>query len=105
MNKRKIAAQRVERCEVCKGMSESFYWCGQKVIYDQHTPEEHTETLADLHRAASDPAKPAIFDEDEVRAINDPAEALAWIGRRKKAMEAWDAEESQPDRDPLKRSA
>jgi uncharacterized protein len=71
-----------------------------KVIYDQHTPEEHTETLADLHRAASDPANPAIFDEDEVRAINDPAEALAWIGRRKKAMEAWDAEESQPDEDP-----
>jgi hypothetical protein len=32
--------------------------------------------------------------------IDDPAEAPAWIGRRQKAMEAWDAEESQPDDDP-----
>ena len=71
-----------------------------KVIFDPHTPEERAETLADLHRAALDPASPALFDEDEVRAVDDPAEALAWIGRRQKAMEAWDAEESQPDDDP-----
>jgi hypothetical protein len=71
-----------------------------KAIFDQRTPEEHAEIVADLHRSALDPANPALFDEDDVRAIDDPAEALAWIGRRQKAMEAWDAEESQPDDDP-----
>jgi uncharacterized protein len=71
-----------------------------KVIFDQHKPDEHEESLALLHRAASDPANPAIFEEDEVCAIGDPAEALAWIDRRRKAMEDWRAEDSQPDGDP-----
>jgi uncharacterized protein len=71
-----------------------------KVIFDQHEPEEHAESLARLHRAASDPANPTIFDEDEVCAIGDPAEALSWIGRRKQAIEAWETENRQPDDDP-----
>jgi len=73
-----------------------------KVIFDQHTHEENAESLARLHRAASDPANPVIFDEDEVRAISDPVEALAWIEHRKRAMEAWEAEDSQPDDDPAR---
>lgn len=71
-----------------------------KVVFDQHTHEENAESLARLHRAASDPVNPVIFDEDEVRAISDPVEALAWIEHRKRAMEAWEAEDSQPDDDP-----
>jgi len=73
-----------------------------KVIFDQHTHEENAESLARLHRAASDPANPVIFDEDEVRAISDPVEALVWIEHRKRATEAWEAEDGQPDDDPAR---
>ncbi len=65
-----------------------------KVVFDQHTPEEHEESLAELHRA-----DPALLDEDEICAISDPAEALAWIDRREKAMEAWRTEN---DKDPAR---
>jgi uncharacterized protein len=73
-----------------------------KAIFDQHTPEEHEESLALLHRAASNLADPALFDEDEIGAIGDPADALAWIGRREKAMETWRAEMEQADDDPAR---
>lgn len=73
-----------------------------KTVFGVHTPEEHEETLAELHRAASNLADPALFDEDEICAIADPAEALAWIGRREKAMEAWRAENDEPDDDPAR---
>jgi uncharacterized protein len=68
-----------------------------KVAFDQHTAEEHEETLAELHRADS-----ALLDEDEISAISDPAEALAWIERREKAMEAWVAKSDEPDNDPAR---
>ena len=72
------------------------------VIFDQHTDEEHAESLAELHRAASDPSDPAIFDKDEIRPIGDPVEAVAWIERRIEAIETWEAENGQPDHDPAK---
>jgi uncharacterized protein len=73
-----------------------------KVIFDLHTDEEHAESLAELHRAASDPSDPAIFDENEIRPISDPVEAVAWIERRIGAIESWEAEKSEPDNDPAK---
>ena len=73
-----------------------------KVVFDQHTREEHEESLAELHRAASNLADPALFNEDEICVIADPAEALAWIGRREKAMEAWRAENDECDDDPVR---
>jgi uncharacterized protein len=73
-----------------------------KVVFDQHTREEHEESLAELHRAASNLADPALFNEDEICVIADPAEALAWIGRREKAMEAWRAENDECDDDPAR---
>ncbi|MFZ1109122.1 MAG: UPF0149 family protein [Rhodomicrobium sp.] len=73
-----------------------------KGAFDQHTPEEHEESLALLHRAASNLADPASFDNAEICAIGDPAEALAWIGRREKAMETWRAEKDRSDDDPAR---
>ena len=73
-----------------------------KVVFDEHTPEELDKSLAALHRAASNLADPALFDEDEICAIADPAEALAWIGQREKAMEAWRAENDESDDDPAR---
>jgi uncharacterized protein len=73
-----------------------------KAAYDQHTPEEREETLDLLHRAASHLADPALFGEDEICVIEDPAEALAWIGRREKAMETWRAENDERDDDPAR---
>jgi hypothetical protein len=73
-----------------------------KVVFDQHTPEELEESLAELHRAAANLADPALLDEDEICVIADPTEALAWIGRREKAMEAWRAENDESDDDPAR---
>jgi len=73
-----------------------------KVIFDEHTDEEHAESLEELHRAASDPADPAIFDENEIRPIGDPVEAVAWIERRIEAIETWEPEKGRPDNDPAK---
>jgi Group II intron, maturase-specific domain len=39
-----------------------------KVVFDQHTLEE--ESLAELHRAASNLADPALFNEDEICVID-----------------------------------
>jgi uncharacterized protein len=73
-----------------------------KIVFDQHTREEHEESLAELHRAALNLADPAPFDENEICAIVDPAEALAWIGRREKAMEACRAGNDECDDDPAR---
>jgi uncharacterized protein len=73
-----------------------------KAVFEELTPGEHEESLAELHRVASNLADPALFDEDEICAIDDPAEALAWIARREKAMEAWRAENEEPDDDPAR---
>ena len=70
--------------------------------FDQNTTEEIEESLAELHRSASNLADPALFNEDKICVIADPAEALAWIGRREKAMEAWRAENNESDDDPAR---
>jgi hypothetical protein len=73
-----------------------------KVVFDQHTPEEHEESLAELYRSAANLTDPALLDQDKISVIADPAEALAWIARREKAMKAWRAEDDKPDDDPAR---
>jgi hypothetical protein len=74
----------------------------RKVVFDQHTREEHEESLAELYRSAANLTDPALLDQDKISVIADPAEALAWIVRREKAMEAWRAEDDKPDDDPAR---
>ena len=72
-----------------------------KDVFSELGGEDEAESFAVLHRAASDPGNPAIFDEQEICAIGDPAEAYAWIERRDKALEKWKTlEEEEPDDDP-----
>ena len=59
---------------------------------------DQEESLAELHRVAAEPGDSSIFDADDVRAISDPAEALAWVERRDLAMFEWEGEE-EPDED------
>ena len=49
-----------------------------KVVFDEHTPEELDESLAALHRAASNLADPALFDEDE--SAPSPIPPRRWLG-------------------------
>jgi uncharacterized protein len=74
----------------------------EKDIFDAYTPEEREEALANLHHAAANPADPALFEKDEICVIADPAEALAWMVRRERAMESWRAENDEPDDDPAR---
>jgi Uncharacterised protein family (UPF0149) len=55
-------------------------------------------------RAAADPSDPFAFEEDDIRAIGEPVEAVSWIDRRDAAMAAWDAEHGPeaPDDDVAK---
>ena len=58
-------------------------------ICDQFTTSDKDEELADLAFAAQNPTDTRLFDEDHVRAIDDPVEALAWIEDRAAAMADW----------------
>jgi uncharacterized protein len=76
-----------------------------KAIFEHFNEADQEESFEMLRRAAADPGDPAVFDEDEVCAIGDPVEAYAWIERREKVMEKWDAREGveeaeEPDDDP-----
>jgi uncharacterized protein len=76
-----------------------------KDIFGPHREEDEAESLEILQRAEADPGNAAIFDEDEVCAIGDPAEAYDWMARRDKALEDWAAEaeeDQEPDDDPAK---
>ena len=63
-----------------------------KPVYEHHEDADHTEQLEALRRAAADPSDPAAFEEEDIRAIDDPVEAVSWIERRAAAMLAWEAE-------------
>ena len=63
-----------------------------KPVYEHHEETDHAEHLEALKRAAADPSNPAVFEEDDIRAIDDPVEALSWIERRAAAMSTWEAE-------------
>jgi Protein of unknown function (DUF1186) len=52
-----------------------------KVINEHHSEQEHAESLEELNRAAANPTDPSIFDELDVRPIEDPVEAVAWVKR------------------------
>jgi uncharacterized protein len=78
-----------------------------KVINEHHLEPEHAESLEELNRAAANPSDPTVFDEMDVRPIDDPAEALAWVDRRAEALAQWRVErefEDSPvfDDDPAK---
>jgi len=75
-----------------------------KVIYDQFGKVDHDESLAKLDRAARDPTDPGLFIEAKSTPINDPAEAVAWVGRREQMALSWrmdrQDEDGFPDKDP-----
>ena len=50
---------------------------------------ERDDSLAELHRMAANPADPAPFLDSHIAAIDDPADALAWITRRAELHEQW----------------
>jgi hypothetical protein len=60
-----------------------------KPIYEQHEEHDHAEQLEAMRRAAADPFA---FKEEDIRAIEDPVEAVSWIEHRAAAMLAWEAE-------------
>jgi hypothetical protein len=63
-----------------------------KVINELHTEKDHAEILGRLNRAAAAPADRALFDEADVRSIEDPVEAVAWVERRAKMIAKWRTE-------------
>jgi uncharacterized protein len=63
-----------------------------KVINEVHTEKDHAETLGRLNRAAAAPSDRALFDEADVRPIEDPVEAVAWVERRAKMIATWRTE-------------
>jgi uncharacterized protein len=63
-----------------------------KVINELHTEKNRAEKLEQLNRAAAAPADRALFDEADVRPIEDPVEAVGWVERRAKTIAAWRAE-------------
>jgi uncharacterized protein len=63
-----------------------------KVINELHTEQDHAEKLEQLNRVAAAPADRTLFDEADLRPIEDPVEAVAWVERRAKMSAAWRAE-------------
>jgi uncharacterized protein len=73
-----------------------------KPIYEQHTDADRAEALESMKRAAANPSDPNEFDADDIRPIDDPVEAVAWVEHRAAAMVKWDAEHGADDADPVK---
>ncbi len=75
-----------------------------KVAYDHHNERDHAESLERLNRAAADPTNHSVFDQADVRLIEDPVEAVAWVERRAKLFAGWraerEAEDDTEDNDP-----
>ena len=55
-----------------------------------------------MKRAAANPSDPNEFDADDIRPIDDPVEAVAWVEHRAEAMAKWDAEHGADDGDAVK---
>jgi uncharacterized protein len=72
-----------------------------KPIYEQHTDTDRAEALESMRRAAANPTDPSGFDGDDIRRIDDPVEAVAWVEHRAAAMAKWDAEHGVKDDDDL----
>jgi len=74
-----------------------------KPIYEQHTDTDRAEALESMRQAAANPTDPSGFDADDIRPIDDPVEAVAWVEHRAAAMAKWDAEHCvNDDDDPAK---
>ncbi len=63
-----------------------------KLIYELHEEADHNAMLDRLKLAAADLSDPRLFDEEEMRAIDDPVEGVAWVERRAAMMAEWAAE-------------
>jgi hypothetical protein len=63
-----------------------------KVINEHHTEQDHAESLEQLNRVAADPTDHSVFDEVDVRPIEDPVEAVAWVEQQAKMHAEWHAE-------------
>ena len=57
-----------------------------KVIYEQHTQADHDDSIERIRRAAENPSDPTPFDEEEVRPIEDPVEAVSWVDKRARLL-------------------
>ncbi len=55
------------------------------------------DTLEELRRNARTTGETGIFEEEDIRAIDDPVEAVAWIEQRQATMAKWAAENASPD--------
>jgi uncharacterized protein len=79
-----------------------------KPVYEYHKQADHTETLERLKFAAANPSDTRLFDEDEMYAIDDPVDGVAWVERRAAKIAAWTAEygggdENETDDDVAKK--
>ena len=68
-----------------------------KAIYDHFSEKDHDESLAELNRAAESPTDPGLFDEADSTPIEDPTEAVAWVGHREEMALAWKADRRDKD--------
>jgi uncharacterized protein len=66
-----------------------------KPIYEQHSEADHADTLDRLRQAAADRTDARPFDEEHIRAIDNPVEGVAWVEKRAAAMAAWAAERGE----------
>jgi Uncharacterised protein family (UPF0149) len=64
-----------------------------KAIYLMHSKADHDAMLEALQRVAANPSDSSLFDAEHVRAIDDPAEAVAWGEQRAERIARWAAEQ------------
>jgi hypothetical protein len=75
-----------------KELEPALHRVWSKVINDQHQEQDRAERLEQLNRAAADPTDRGVFDEEDIRPIDDPVEAVAWVEGRAEMHAAWQAE-------------
>ena len=68
-----------------------------KAIYDHFSEKDHDESLAELNRAAKGQQTLACLTKPIRTPIDDPTEAVAWVGHREEMALAWKADRRDKD--------
>jgi uncharacterized protein len=66
-----------------------------KAVFANHDPAYRDESLEMLKRVAADPTESAGLDEENIRPIDDPVEAVSWVALQAAVLAELAAEEAQ----------
>lgn len=63
-----------------------------KPVFTYDSDSDRAEDVDRFRHAVANPADPGIFEEDNIKAVDDPVEGIAWVEKQASVMAAFEAE-------------